>query len=43
MIELCGYIDEKGNKPFAKWFADLDHNAAASVVIALTRIEQGNF
>lgn len=40
---LRGYIDDKGNKPFAKWFAELDHNAAARVTTALTRIEQGNF
>jgi putative addiction module killer protein len=43
MIELRGYIDDKGNKPFAKWFAELDHNAAARVTTALTRIELGNF
>jgi putative addiction module killer protein len=43
MIELRGYIDDNGNKPFAKWFADLDHNAAARVTTALTRIELGNF
>ena len=43
MIELRGYIDDKGNKPFDKWFADLDHNAAARVTTALTRIELGNF
>ncbi|MEX2263876.1 MAG: type II toxin-antitoxin system RelE/ParE family toxin [Bryobacteraceae bacterium] len=42
MIELRGYIDDKGNKPFAKWFAGLDGNAAARVATALTRIEQGN-
>jgi putative component of toxin-antitoxin plasmid stabilization module len=42
MIELRGYIDEKGNKPFANWLETLDATAAAKVTIALTRIEQGN-
>jgi putative addiction module killer protein len=43
VVELRGYIDDQGNKPFAAWFADLDANAAARVTIALTRLEQGNF
>lgn len=43
MIELRGYIDEKGNKPFALWLEALNSTAAAKVTIALTRIEQGNF
>jgi putative addiction module killer protein len=43
MIELRGYIDGNGEKPFAKWFATLDPRAAARVTTALTRIEQGNF
>lgn len=43
MIELRGYIDERGNKPFAKWFEGLDAVAAARVTIALARIELGNF
>lgn len=43
VIELRGYIDEQGKKPFAEWLEDLDAAAAAKVTIALTRIEQGNF
>jgi putative addiction module killer protein len=43
MIELRGYIDENGNKPFAKWLDELDITAAAKVTIALARMEQGNF
>src|SRR5579862_2772686 len=43
MIELRGYIDERGNNRFANWFTDLDANAAAKVAMALTRMEQGNF
>jgi putative addiction module killer protein len=41
-VELRGYIDEKGNQPFARWFSDLDYNAAARITTALTRIERGN-
>jgi putative addiction module killer protein len=43
MIELRGYIDERGNNRFANWFTDLDADAAAKVALALTRMEQGNF
>jgi len=43
MIELRGYIDEKGNKRFALWLESLDATAAAKVAISLTRMEQGNF
>ena len=43
MVELRGYIDEKGNKRFALWLDSLDTAAAAKVAIALTRMEQGNF
>src|SRR5271170_4434725 len=42
MFELRGYIDEAGNKPFAKWFEGLDAIAAAKVAMAITRIERGN-
>ncbi len=31
-----------GGSPFANWFASLDRAAAAKVVIALARLEQGN-
>ena len=43
MIELRGYIDEKGNRRFAIWLEALDPTAAAKVTIGLTRMEQGNF
>ena len=39
MVEIRGYIDERGNKRFANWFTELDANAAAKVTIALTRME----
>jgi putative addiction module killer protein len=43
MIEIRGYIDERGNKRFALWLDGLDAAAAAKVTIALSRMEQGNF
>lgn len=43
MIELRGYIDEKGNKRFAQWLDGLNAEAASKVTIALTRMELGNF
>jgi len=43
MIELRGYVDEKGDKRFASWLEALDPTAAAKVTIALTRMEHGNF
>lgn len=42
MLELRGYIDENGKKPFAEWLEDLDPVAAAKVTIALARLEHGN-
>jgi putative addiction module killer protein len=42
VIELRGYIDERGNRRFASWFETLTNEAAAKVTIALTRMEQGN-
>jgi putative addiction module killer protein len=42
MLELRGYIDERGNKRFAEWLEGLNAAAAAKVTIALARMEQGN-
>jgi putative addiction module killer protein len=43
MIEIRAYIDESGNKRFARWLDGLDAAAAAKVTIALARMEHGNF
>ena len=43
MVEIRGYVDEHGNRPFTQWFEGLDPVAAARVTIALARMEQGNF
>jgi putative addiction module killer protein len=43
LVELRGYIDDKGKKRFALWLESLDAVAAAKVTIALTRMEHGNF
>jgi len=37
------YIDSEGRSPYAKWFNRLNAPAAARVVTALARMEQGNF
>jgi putative addiction module killer protein len=42
VLRLVEYLDEDGRSPFARWFARLDARAAAKVVAALARIEQGN-
>ncbi|MCY4385557.1 MAG: type II toxin-antitoxin system RelE/ParE family toxin [Desulfurellaceae bacterium] len=42
MIEAREYIDAKGRSPFARWFNRLNAQAAAKVVTALVRMEQGN-
>lgn len=43
MIAVKQYIDPEGRNPFRRWFEGLDDPAAARVLTALTRIEQGNF
>lgn len=42
-IQVVEYLDESGKSPFARWFEDLDVQAAAKVATALYRMEQGNF
>jgi putative addiction module killer protein len=42
MVELRYYLGADGRGPFARWFDDLDTDAAAKVVRTLARIEQGN-
>jgi putative component of toxin-antitoxin plasmid stabilization module len=42
MIEIREYIDREGGSPYAKWFNRLNAPAAAKVVTALMRMEQGN-
>ena len=42
MIEIREYIDTEGRRPYARWFNRLDPQAAAKVVTALVRMEQGN-
>jgi putative addiction module killer protein len=43
MVTVKEYIDDNGNSPFARWFDNLDPQAAAKVATALLRMEQGNF
>ena len=43
MITIREYIDPEGHSSYAKWFNRLNAAAAAKVVTALVRMEQGNF
>jgi putative component of toxin-antitoxin plasmid stabilization module len=42
MLEVREYLDAFGRSPFAKWFSDLNAEAAAKVAIAIARMEHGN-
>ena len=42
MIEIREYIDREGRSPYANWFNRLNAPAAAKLVAALVRMEQGN-
>ena len=42
MIEIREYIDTEGRSQYARWFNRLNAQAAAKVVTALVRMEQGN-
>jgi putative addiction module killer protein len=42
MIEIREYLDAGGYSPYAKWFDRLNPQAAAKVVIAVTRMGYGN-
>ena len=42
MIKVEEYITEDGRSPFARWFSDLDAQAAAKINTYLTRLTQGN-
>ncbi len=37
------YIDNNGQSLFARWFNELNSEAAAKITTALYRLEQGNF
>ncbi|TGD97268.1 type II toxin-antitoxin system RelE/ParE family toxin [Methylobacterium nonmethylotrophicum] len=41
-MEIREFIDARGRSPFASWFDGLDSRAAAKVIVALSRMEQGN-
>jgi putative addiction module killer protein len=43
MITIKEYIDSQNRNPYTKWFNRLNAAAAARVVTALVRMEQGNF
>ncbi|MDE0164655.1 MAG: type II toxin-antitoxin system RelE/ParE family toxin [Bryobacterales bacterium] len=42
MFEISEYIDTEGRSSYSRWFNRLNAQAAAKVVTALVRMEQGN-
>ena len=42
VIETREYIDSTGGNSYARWFNRLNAQAAAKIVTALVRLEQGN-
>ena len=42
MIAIREYVDFEGRSPYARWFNNLNSQAAAKVATALVRLEQGN-
>ena len=43
MITVREYIDRDSHSPYARWFDDLNAEAAARVAIAVTRLSHGHF
>jgi len=41
-VEILEYLDPNGRSPYADWFTHLNAPAAARVVVAVTRLSQGN-
>ncbi len=42
MLTITEYLDERGRRPFARWFDGLPTPAALKVRTALARLEAGN-
>jgi putative addiction module killer protein len=43
VIELRQYVDRSGRNPFDRWFDELEDSTQARIVVALDRLERGNF
>lgn len=41
-MRVVEYLDRDGSSPFGRWFVEIDARAASRVVVAVTRIGQGN-
>jgi putative addiction module killer protein len=42
MLIITEYVEDNGLSSFAKWFEELNSEAAAKITTALYRLEQGN-
>ena len=43
MIEIRQYADRPGSYPFERWLLDQNESARARIIIALAKLEKGNF
>jgi len=43
VVEVREYLFQDGTSPYAKWFDELNAQAAAKVATAIARMAQGNF
>ena len=41
MAQVTEYVDERGRRPFGRWFDHLDSNAAIKVTAVLDRMGRG--
>jgi putative addiction module killer protein len=41
-MRIVEYLTNEGRSPFARWFNELDAQAAAKVTVALQRVRDGN-
>lgn len=42
-MDIRDYVAADGSSPFNAWFSQLDAQAAAKIVVAIIRLEAGNF
>jgi putative addiction module killer protein len=43
MVEVCEYVDSRGRVPYRDWVVKLDTSTRARIIVAVLRMEHGNF
>ena len=43
MVEVREYVDARGRVPYRDWIVKLDAGTRARIIVAVLRMEQGNF